>query len=256
MYQKHPNQQLAINAISRYWRPVFLILSIFLPALLISFLTVHESAAAQVIVATNINPTSQTSLPISRSSRESVPQQVILIVGDSLSSAYGFERSRGWVALLQTQLQQLRYNYRVVNASISGETTQGGLQRIPALLEKHKPAYVIIELGGNDGLRGLSLQQVKSNLDSMITKSLQHKATTILAGIKLPPNYGLDYTRDFYQVYVDLADRYKITLIPFLLEGVATNSKLMQADGIHPLVNAQEIIRDNVWEAIEPLLNK
>ena len=181
-------------------------------------------------------------------------QPIILIVGDSLSSAYGFEQSKGWVSLLQTRLHQADANYRIVNASISGETTQGGQQRLPSLLQKYQPDYVIIELGGNDGLRGLSLKQLKNNLESMITNIQQYNAITILAGIKLPPNYGQDYTRDFYQVYVELSNQYKLTFIPFLLDGVATNKNLMQEDGIHPVADAQALIRDNVWKVIEPVL--
>ena len=181
-------------------------------------------------------------------------QPTIMVLGDSLSSGYGLELSQGWVSLLQQRLEQAGYPHRVVNASISGDTSRGGLGRLPAALESHQPDIVILELGGNDGLRGLSLEALAQNLATMIERSRQAGARVALAEIRIPPNYGPRYTKQFQALYGELAERYQLPLIPFLLNGVAANKDLMQADGIHPRAEAQPRILDNVWPVLEPLL--
>lgn len=181
---------------------------------------------------------------------------VILVLGDSLSASFGIDQSNGWVSLLEQKLSQSNYDYRVVNASISGETTQGGLQRLPKLLSKYQPRLVILELGGNDGLRGLGIELIKSNLQTMISKSAQSHADILLIGMRLPPNYGQFYTDAFSQMYVDLANNNNIPVVPFLLAGIATRENLMQVDGIHPKEEAQSLMLDNVWKHLQPLLRQ
>lgn len=181
-------------------------------------------------------------------------QSVILIIGDSISSAYGIERGEGWVSLLSQRLQQQGYPYHVINASISGDTTQNGLYRLPAALEKYSPSIVVLELGGNDGLRGLSLKEMRSNLVKMIEHAQRHKAVVVLIGMRIPPNYGKRYTDAFYDVYVELAEQYNLAFVPFLLESIGGNDGLMQADGLHPAQQAQPIIMNNVWPHLQPLL--
>lgn len=178
----------------------------------------------------------------------------ILVIGDSLSAAYGIEQNAGWVSLLQRRLQQAAPRYQVVNASISGDTTSGGLARLARALDKHQPEIVIVELGANDGLRGLSLEETQKNLAAIIEQILSRKARVLLIGIRLPPNYGPDYTRKFHDIYLSLAERYRIPLAPFLLEGVAGNPELMQQDGLHPRAEAQPKVLENVWPVLEPML--
>lgn len=180
----------------------------------------------------------------------------ILIVGDSLSAAYGFAVAEGWPSLLQTKLQRAGYPHRVVNASVTGETTAGGRARLPALLKEHRPAVLVIELGGNDGLRGLPLAHVRKNLAAMIEMAQAQKVKVLLVGIRLPPNYGPAYTQQFYSVFPELAKRYRVPLVPFLLEGVAARRELMQEDGIHPRREAQAQMLENVRPYLEPLLKK
>jgi acyl-CoA thioesterase-1 len=178
----------------------------------------------------------------------------VLVVGDSLSAAFGIAQKDGWVQLLQQRLSTRYYKANVVNASISGETTQGGLSRITGLLDKYQPDIVLLELGGNDGLRGLPLSLMKDNLDRIIQIILDRDIKLILVGIELPPNYGPFYTDKFHQIYEDLAEKHAIPLIPFLLKGVATKPDLMQEDGIHPRANAQRMILDNVWPYLKPMI--
>lgn len=179
---------------------------------------------------------------------------VILVLGDSLSAGYGFDIREGWVALLQQRLQRQGYPHRVVNASVSGDTTAGGSARLPAALKRHHPQIVVLELGGNDGLRGLSLAQTRGHLATMIRNAQAAGARVMLAGIQLPSNYGPDYTRKFRSIYDELAREHKLTLLPFLLEGVALTPGLMQADGIHPRAAAQPRLVDNIWPVLQPLL--
>ena len=185
----------------------------------------------------------------------SLQTPIILVLGDSLSASFGIDQSKGWVSLLEQKLDKNYFNYRIVNASISGETTQGGLQRLPKLLTKYQPQLVIVELGGNDGLRGLNIEMIKSNLQTMISKATNNHAEILLIGMRLPPNYGKFYTDSFHQMYVDLGQANKIPVVPFLLEGIATKDNLMQADGIHPRVEAQPLMLDNVWTQLKPLLS-
>ncbi len=179
---------------------------------------------------------------------------VILVFGDSLSAEYGLPRGAGWAALLERRLKEKRFNYSVVNASISGETTSGGAARIEAALKQHRPAVVFLELGGNDGLRGLALDATRANLTRMIEASSRAHARVVLAGMQLPPNYGRTYTEGFRTLYADLAKRHKTALVPFFLEGVADSRDLFQADGIHPTLEAQPRLLDNAWKALAPLL--
>lgn len=178
----------------------------------------------------------------------------ILIMGDSISAAFGMEQAESWPVLLSMRLEEDGYAYRVFNSSITGDTTEGGLSRLPRLLASQEPAVVIIELGGNDGLRGLSLDITRSNLQNMISLSVEAGAAVVLAGIQLPPNYGPTYTQRFASMYEELAKQYSIALIPFILEDVALDPTLMQDDGIHPNARAQPILLENVWHALQPLL--
>ncbi|MBZ0132273.1 MAG: arylesterase [Rhodocyclaceae bacterium] len=178
----------------------------------------------------------------------------ILIVGDSLSAGYGLGANQSWPSLLEKRLREARLDYSVVNASISGDTTAGGRSRIGAALDQARPAVVIIALGGNDGLRGLPVAVMRDNLNAMLAAARARKARIVVAGMKLPPNYGIDYTREFEQSYAVLARRHKAALVPFLLEGVAERRELFQADNIHPVAEAQPIILDNVWKSLRPLL--
>lgn len=181
-------------------------------------------------------------------------QGVLLVVGDSLSAGYGIPQGKEWVQLLQQSLDQLQSPVRVVNASISGDTTSGGLARLEPLLEREKPDWVLIELGGNDGLRGMSLSAMESNLQAMVDMVKQQGAQPLLAGIKIPPNYGNKYRSRFEQVFVDVSKRNSVPLLPFLLDGVGGVDNLMQADRIHPNTQAQPIIAENVLNFIEPVL--
>ena len=180
--------------------------------------------------------------------------QTILIVGDSISAAYGIESQLSWSHLLGVKLTQKKMSYQVINASISGDTTINGLNRFKPLLDKYRPEIVIIELGGNDGLRGLSTKQMKRNLKQMVELSQQRNAKVLLAGMKIPPNYGKRYTQAFYQVYTDISVEQGVELIPFLLQGIGGVAELMQDDGIHPNEKAQPIILDIVWKKLQLML--
>ncbi len=181
-------------------------------------------------------------------------QRVVLVVGDSLSAAYGFDQDEGWVALLQRRLEKEYPGYRVVNASISGDTTRGGLGRIDAALRAHAPAVIVIELGGNDGLRGLPVKEMRNNLSAIISKSLAINAQVLLVGMRIPPNYGPLYSKGFEAVFADLAKQFVIARVPFLLDGVALKPDLIQDDGIHPRAVAQPRLLENVWPYLAPLL--
>ncbi len=174
---------------------------------------------------------------------------VVLVFGDSLSAAYGFNARQGWPALMGDALQSK--GARVVNASISGETTQGGLRRLAGELARHKPAVVVIALGGNDALRGWPVKETRHNLEVMVRAAKAANARVVLVGMQIPPNYGLDYARDFRQLYPDLAKREKLLLVPFLLEGMAERLDLFQADKIHPVAAAQPMILKNVLPVVE-----
>lgn len=179
----------------------------------------------------------------------------VLVVGDSLSAAHNIPPESGWVNLLQQRVKQQRTPAPpIINASISGETSAGALTRLPALLGKHRPAVVVIELGGNDALRGLNPAQLRGNLEKMIVASQKAGAKVLLLGIDVPPNYGPAYRQRLKEVYAGLARQYQVPLLPFLLEGVALQPGLMQADGLHPTAAAQPRVLDNVWPYLKPLL--
>lgn len=191
-----------------------------------------------------------TSLAMAESSKP-----VILFFGDSLSAAYGIPKEQGWVNLVALRLKDKQLPYEVANASVSGETTAGGLSRLPAALKQFKPSIVVIELGANDGLRGLALDAMKNNLEKMIQASQQVKAKVVLLGMLIPPNYGPKYTQGFKAIYADLSDKYKIPFVPFFLEGVSGHRELVIEDGLHPNVIAQPKILDNVWPTLQPLFH-
>jgi acyl-CoA thioesterase-1 len=178
----------------------------------------------------------------------------IVVVGDSLSSGYGIGADQSWVAMLAEAVRSEGYGDRVVNASIAGDTSSGGLARLPRLLAQHDPKLVIIELGGNDGLRGQPVATLRANLEKMIELSRESGADVVLAGIRIPPNYGQTYTNQLAAIYPELAAEHDATLIDFLLDGVALHESLMQPDGIHPNAAGQKVVFTNVWRVLEPLL--
>jgi acyl-CoA thioesterase-1 len=178
----------------------------------------------------------------------------LVVLGDSLSAAYGMELGESWPSLLQQRLDENGHAYRVFNSSITGETTQGGLTRLPRLLQRHAPGIVIIELGGNDGLRGLPIEVTRANLAEMIELSQAVGARVVLAEMRIPPNYGRNYTEQFNGTYTELAARYDVVLLPFLLQDIALEPELMMDDGIHPTAEAQPLILQQVWSILEPLL--
>jgi acyl-CoA thioesterase I len=182
---------------------------------------------------------------------------VILVFGDSISAGYGLPHVElGWVELLKTRLKAQGYGYQVVNASVSGETTAGGLARLPRALDLHHPGIVIIELGGNDGLRALPIAQFRDNLSQLVALASASGAKVLLLGMRMPPNYGPQYTEQFAKVFSDLARDKKIPAVPFLLTDIALNQNLLQGDEIHPNVEGQPILLNNVWPQLQPLLKK
>lgn len=180
---------------------------------------------------------------------------VILVLGDSLSSAYGIDTERGWVRLLDERLRAMSYRFRVVNLSISGETTRAAVAHLDAALANHRPAVVIVGLGGNDGLRGISLGEMRDNLAHLVGAVREQGARVLLLGMRLPPNYGSYYAGKFHEVYQQVAAEQQIPLVPFFLAGVAEDRRLMQEDGIHPSAGAQPILLDTLWPYLEPLLS-
>ena len=182
--------------------------------------------------------------------------RTLMVLGDSLSAAYGIELDQGWVALLEARLVEQAPAWQVVNASISGDTTAGGLARLDAALALHAPSLLLLELGGNDGLRGIDMAATRDNLEAIISRTLATGADVVLLGIRLPPNFGEAFNRRFAAIYQELAEQYRLALLPFLLEGVGGVDGLMQGDGIHPTAEAQPGILENVWPVIEPLLTQ
>ncbi len=180
--------------------------------------------------------------------------ETILVVGDSLSAAYGIDPQQGWVALLQERLNENHANYTVVNSSIDGNTTTEGLQRLPELLKKHQPTIVLLEEGANDGLRGTPIKIIQANLAQMIELCQQQSSQVILLGMRIPPNYGPQYTQQFAAIYPALSNQYKTGLVDFLLAGVGDNQALKQNDQLHPTASAQPKILDNVWPTLKPFL--
>jgi acyl-CoA thioesterase-1 len=182
--------------------------------------------------------------------------RTILVFGDSLSAAHGIRPEEGWVTLLTQRLRSQGYGYQIVNASVSGETTSGGVERLPRALQLHHPAVVVLELGANDGLRGLPVEEAHTNLETMVHLAQAGGARVLLVGMRLPPNFGQRYTEQFARVFPELANQYHLPLVPFLLEKVALNPALMQEDGLHPNARAQALVLDNLWPYLKPLLNK
>ena len=182
--------------------------------------------------------------------------RTILVFGDSLSAAYGIRPEQGWVALLEQRLQAQGYGYQIVNASVSGETSSGGLERLPRALQLHRPALVILELGANDALRGLPLSGTRENLATMVQLSQSAGARVLLVGLRIPPNYGPRYTQQFANIFPGLANQYHLPLVPFLLEHVALDPERMQADGLHPNAQGEPPILDTLWPYLKPLLKK
>lgn len=181
---------------------------------------------------------------------------VILVFGDSLSAGYRMNIEDGWVALLAQRIAEEGLAFKVVNASISGETTDGGLSRLPAALATHQPAIMILELGGNDGLRGLPVPHIQQNLERMVEMGQEAGALVVLTGIQIPPNYGARYTGPFTSQYEGIAEKFDLPLVPFLIDGIPQQPELMQNDGIHPTAEAQDLILENVWPVLEPLLTE
>jgi acyl-CoA thioesterase-1 len=186
----------------------------------------------------------------------SAQPRTLLVLGDSISAGYGLQSGESWVALLQQRLTAQGYGYRVINASVSGETTTGGLSRIPRALTLHKPAVVILELGANDGLRGLPLDTTRANLSRMVELSVGARAQVLLVGMKIPPNYGPRYALGFENIFSELATQRKLALVPFFLEDVALAPGLMQDDGLHPTAKAQPLMLQTLWPSLLPLLKR
>jgi acyl-CoA thioesterase I len=182
--------------------------------------------------------------------------RTILVYGDSLSAAYGISRDAGWVNLLGQRLKQMHPDYTVVNASISGETSEGGAARIDAALKQARPAIVVLELGANDGLRGWPVQRTRANLASIIRAAKREKARVLLVGMQMPPNYGPEYAEGFRRTYENLAREEKVALVPFLFEGIALDRDMFQDDNLHPNERAQTVLLDNVWRRLAPMLGQ
>jgi len=183
-------------------------------------------------------------------------ERTVMVFGDSLSAAYGLATRDGWVALLGERIARDKLAWRVVNASVSGETTAGGLRRLPEDIKRHKPSLVVIALGANDALRGQPVATASANLGEMIRLARAARAEPVLVGLMIPPNYGIDYAREFRELYPKLAKQARVALVPFLLAGVAERRELFQPDQLHPTAAAQPIILDNVWPTLEPLLRR
>jgi acyl-CoA thioesterase I len=208
-------------------------------------------AAASSLIAA-IEPVSAATAPAATA--PVVAQPVIVVLGDSLSAEYGLPRDTGWVALMRQKLASERIDYSVANASISGDTTSGGLARLPLVMQRLKPAVVIIELGANDALRGVPLSTTDSNLRAIIAGIRKGNAKPMLVGMYVPPNYGPDYTQKFHGLYGQLSKELNVPLVPFLLAGLADKPELFQSDQIHPTQQAQPLLLDNVWPTLKPLL--
>ncbi len=210
------------------------------------------SAVAALAVTLPFQARAQAKTTATASAPSTAP--TILVYGDSLSAEYGIARGSGWAALLERRLVAEKFPHRVINSSISGETTSGGASRIAGELATHKPAIVILELGGNDALRGLAPAMTRQNFKTMIEASTKAGAKVVLAGMQMPPNYGRAFTEQFKVMYSELAREYKAALVPHFLEGVGEKRELFQSDGIHPLASAHPLILDNVWPVLKPVL--
>ena len=184
---------------------------------------------------------------------DKTPENILVLV-DSLSGAFGLDSDEGWVALLQQKITSQKYDYRVINASVSGDTTRTGLSRIKSALQTHSSSIVIIALGGNDGLRGLPFDEIENSLTGIIQHCKTHGARLLLVGVRLPPNYGPAYNQKFAELYLRLADNFQVPLVAKMLDNVAENRELMQADGMHPKAAAQQQVMENIWAGLKPLL--
>jgi len=219
-----------------------------------TFLTRSIASLAFALSAVTLNAPTLGAVSSTTNKTASNERLVILVLGDSLSAEYGLQRGQGWVQLLANRLQQNGSNYTVVNASISGETTSGGRSRLPALLKQHRPSIVIIELGGNDGLRGLPIARMQDNLSAMVRASQAAGARVLMAGIRIPPNYGREYTERFYGAFDAVAKQHHTALVPFLLEGFSDSADFFQADRIHPSAQAQARILQTVWPVLQSMI--
>jgi acyl-CoA thioesterase-1 len=218
--------------------------------------TARPAPAATAAAAPAATPAAPTSPAPGAPTGPTTGPPAIVVLGDSLSAGYGIRVEEGWVALLQKRLREQGYGYRVVNASVSGETTGGALARLPRVLQVHRPAVVIVELGGNDGLRGVPVPELRSNLERIVTLSKQAGAGVLIAGMRIPSNYGPQYTERFFATYAEVAKQHRVALVPFFLERIALEDRFFQPDRIHPTAAAQPYLLDNVWPALQPLLKK
>jgi acyl-CoA thioesterase-1 len=209
------------------------------------------SASAQAATVANSTADAATSA----GSNAQQPKPTIVVLGDSISAEYGLPRDTGWVSLMRQRLSSERIDYNVANASISGDTTSGGRARLPALMQRLKPAIVIVELGANDALRGVPLSTTEDNLRTIIEQAQQGHAKVLLVGMYVPPNYGPDYTQKFHGLYGELSKQLRVPLVPFLLAGIENKPEMFQSDQIHPTQRAQPVLLDNVWPALKPLLH-
>jgi acyl-CoA thioesterase-1 len=214
----------------------------------VEFVTVKRSFVSGAIVAFWLAVSTAGAAPVV------APARTVLVLGDSISAGYGIRLEQGWVALLQKRLVEQGYGYRVVNASVSGETTLGGVTRLPRALALHRPEIVIVELGGNDGLRGLPIDATRANLTRIVQLALAARARVLLVGMKIPPNYGPRYAEAFERIFIDLAARQSVPLLPFFLDKVALTPGLMQDDGIHPNARGQPLLLENLWPVLRPQL--
>lgn len=208
----------------------------------------------RIVLAVALAALSATATPAQQDA--AAPAATILVFGDSLAAGYGLPQENGWASLLEKRLRDDGFKYRVANASISGETTDGGVRRIEGALKAHRPQIVVLELGANDGLRGSNLDVMRRNLETMIDASRRAKAEVLLVGMRMPPNYGMPYTEKFRQTYAELARTKKAALVPFLFEGFAEDARYFQTDRVHPAGEAQALMLDTVWKGLKPLLRK
>jgi len=214
------------------------------------FSRILKSVAAACIVASQVSLAQAQTAPAAAGSKE----KNILVIGDSLSAEYGIARDSGWVNILRQRLAKEYPDYSVINASISGDTSSGGATRAPAAIDRHKPAIMILELGGNDALRGLSLAAAEKNLSGIVQKARQAGARTLLVGMMIPPNFGRKYADEFKNMFVSVSKAHETELVPFFFEGIALNDTYFLPDGIHPNEDAQQKLFDNVWPTLEPML--
>ncbi|GAB2919056.1 arylesterase [Paraburkholderia jirisanensis] len=221
----------------------------FAPAVFTALLPASANAASAASTAASASATVAATAVAAVAAKP-----VIVVLGDSISAEYGLPRDTGWVALMRRRLADERLDYSVANASISGDTTSGGRARLPTLLERLKPSIVIVELGANDALRGVPLSTTEDNLRTIIEQAQQKHAQVVLVGMYVPPNYGPDYSQKFHGVYIDLSKQLHVPLVPFLLAGIENKPDMFQADQIHPTQQAQPVLLNNVWPALQPLL--